>query len=112
MELLSISLVNSNGMKQFTMLSSSLLERFMIRGYIRLAFRNVAWHGAEAKENVQEVTEPVSSLIPVGASPVVKLANKEVYRHDLMLAYHLTSSLVLTMILQDKHNLVSVPLEN
>lgn len=62
-------------MKQFTMLSSNPLEWFMIGGYIKLAFKNMAWLGAEAKENVQEAPEPVSSLLPVGASLAVELAN-------------------------------------
>lgn len=69
-------------------------------------------HEAEVKENVLEATEPVSSLMPVTASFVVALANKEVYVHDLMLAYHSDSSFILTMILQDKHDIVSVRLED
>ena len=50
--------------------------------------------------------------MPVGASFVVELANEEVYIHDLMLAYLSESSFILTMIVQNKHNTVSAPVED
>lgn len=82
-ELLFISIINSNCFEQFTMLSSNPLEKFM-RSDVTLAFRTVVGIWGRGEGNVLEATEPVSSLMPVGASSVVELANKEVYVHDLM----------------------------